>query len=640
MKINIQPSLQTAFKDFFTNISDNSEIQELIVPIYQREYDWEEERIIRMLSDLDYYLEDQKTGSDEVDVYFLGAVILERNSKDKRIFEVVDGQQRLTTFYLLNYLNYLTANFRFRNPDVIGMKPYTIGKLIGKLEEIYKDCERRLVSGTFEDKLLEEERKENGEPPANLIRRISNNYLFNSADRDQKFRIRDKEINLKLEEVLIESELVLSDNDIKLKTNTQENPYGENLTTIFDYLYSKFKVDNDNLDKVLKSIQEQIYLYLRYAGMALIISENKDDSFKLFEVLNDTARKLTVLDLMKNYFVEHLKDDYNKNDWRALKNEEQKIKRVNLITDVIKSEGYAKSTYEYSYLSNKIKERPDYYREKESAIEYFARIRNIARILGYVTNNQFYKSNVFNNSLSFNIIGIDSVKFHWGRQVMMAYLNLSNIYKKEDIIKSDIWNDFDPSTYTKLSNLHKFYLISSDLLFKIGIVGKINNLSSKVLPETGKRFLKQYHRILNQDKIVDADIIELTEDLKAISLKYLNEQSEKFNNNLNLLNYQNNTHKTSIKHLLYIVYNKGKNGSYSLNDLSLEHIEPQTEKGEGYFQHEDRIRIVNSLGNIILLGSSDNSSFGNLKVKQKIEKSSEYKNDAFISHRGCKLNSV
>ena len=42
MKINIQPSLQTPFKNFFPNISDNSEIQKFIVPIYQREYDWEE----------------------------------------------------------------------------------------------------------------------------------------------------------------------------------------------------------------------------------------------------------------------------------------------------------------------------------------------------------------------------------------------------------------------------------------------------------------------------------------------------------------------------------------------------------------------------------------------------------------------
>ena len=93
-----------------------------------------------------------------------------------------------------------------------------------------------------------------------------------------------------------------------------------------------------NLETVLESKKKVINT---------IISENKDDSFKLFEVLNDTARKLTVLDLLKNYFVKHLKNKFDNSEWKLLKADESEIKGVNLINDLIKSEGYTKTSREY-----------------------------------------------------------------------------------------------------------------------------------------------------------------------------------------------------------------------------------------------------------------------------------------------------
>lgn len=60
-----------------------------IVPIYQREYAWEETEIECFLDDIN----DQ----DGENVYYLGNLIVDK--KDK--YEVIDGQQRLTTLYLL-----------------------------------------------------------------------------------------------------------------------------------------------------------------------------------------------------------------------------------------------------------------------------------------------------------------------------------------------------------------------------------------------------------------------------------------------------------------------------------------------------------------------------------------------------------
>lgn len=75
-----------------------------VIPIYQRNYAWTATEIEQLIEDIDS-LELQSN-----DHYFLGNLIV--NLIDDRKYEVIDGQQRLTTLYLLlKYLNlfHLTA---------------------------------------------------------------------------------------------------------------------------------------------------------------------------------------------------------------------------------------------------------------------------------------------------------------------------------------------------------------------------------------------------------------------------------------------------------------------------------------------------------------------------------------------------
>lgn len=71
------------------------------VPIYQRNYAWSEEHIIQLIEDIDSTI-DQKDKN-----YFLGNLIV--NQADNNVYEVIDGQQRLTTLYLLE--RYLGVSF-------------------------------------------------------------------------------------------------------------------------------------------------------------------------------------------------------------------------------------------------------------------------------------------------------------------------------------------------------------------------------------------------------------------------------------------------------------------------------------------------------------------------------------------------
>ena len=72
-----------------------------IVPIYQRNYAWGVSEIEQLIEDIDSSISDSNKN------YFLGNLIV--NQRDDNVYEVIDGQQRLTTLFLLE--SYLGMNF-------------------------------------------------------------------------------------------------------------------------------------------------------------------------------------------------------------------------------------------------------------------------------------------------------------------------------------------------------------------------------------------------------------------------------------------------------------------------------------------------------------------------------------------------
>lgn len=73
---------------------------EYIIPLYQRAYAWEDKQLIQLIEDIKDIADDEN--------YYIGTLIV---SKQKNKFEVIDGQQRLTSLYLLlNCLGYEVKN--------------------------------------------------------------------------------------------------------------------------------------------------------------------------------------------------------------------------------------------------------------------------------------------------------------------------------------------------------------------------------------------------------------------------------------------------------------------------------------------------------------------------------------------------
>ena len=76
------------------------------IPIYQRPYSWEEKNIKDFLESIfDAFKEVNNKNAKPV---FFGTIQLDRNKENKNILDIVDGQQRLTTFLL--FLDLLQRN--------------------------------------------------------------------------------------------------------------------------------------------------------------------------------------------------------------------------------------------------------------------------------------------------------------------------------------------------------------------------------------------------------------------------------------------------------------------------------------------------------------------------------------------------
>lgn len=78
-----------------------------LVPIYQRNYAWGETQIVQLIEDIESSIDRSNKN------YFLGNLIV--NQTDNNVYEVIDGQQRLTTLYLLEkYLGIVFAKESLR----------------------------------------------------------------------------------------------------------------------------------------------------------------------------------------------------------------------------------------------------------------------------------------------------------------------------------------------------------------------------------------------------------------------------------------------------------------------------------------------------------------------------------------------
>jgi len=116
MKIKTLPLRELSISELYNGDKATYE-----VPIYQRNYAWEKDEIATLIQDVyDAYVANKKT-------YFIGTLV--SFHKGDQVYEVIDGQQRLTTVNLIlgalgvALQNKLTYRARKKSNDTIQSIP-------------------------------------------------------------------------------------------------------------------------------------------------------------------------------------------------------------------------------------------------------------------------------------------------------------------------------------------------------------------------------------------------------------------------------------------------------------------------------------------------------------------------------------
>lgn len=215
------------------------------IPLYQREFSWELEQV----SDLFYDIEN----STSEDGHFLGSLLLFNHTEGNEAKEVIDGQQRLTTLFLL----LLTLKKAIEGKEKSEKATEIINNLLFQRS--------KSVTVTNE---TDEPRLKTGKRDGKLFRAILKGEET-SAHKDK--RIKSHKLLLDV------SEIFLKDKIAKIE---KEN--GTNGVLLF-------------IDKVLET------------KFIIMTAERKEDKILLFKTLNARGVELSQSDLIKNELCKNLK---------------------------------------------------------------------------------------------------------------------------------------------------------------------------------------------------------------------------------------------------------------------------------------------------------------------------------------------
>ncbi|VEU59766.1 DUF262 domain-containing protein [Mesomycoplasma neurolyticum] len=318
-----------------------------IIPVYQRNYDWQKEHCEELFDDVFETEEKNKQ-------HFLGSIVLVEDEKinNLRVFSIVDGQQRLTTIYLL-------------------------------LKALYDTLDN---GNDFESK--------------NQMQQIEE-LLFNFSTFDE-IHLQNK---LKLKPISSDNKQLIYLMTNKLSERDLDSNIWKNYNH-FMYLFKK-KLEFYSYSELATIIFNSI----KKLTIVFIMLDNKnDDPQEIFERINSTGKELMLSDLIRNSLLlgadeanEKAYNDY----WVPM---EELLKKDELFDEYIKSFLYFAGTLKHEekrkgknkknwykifkrYLENKTK--LDVLQDLYKFSQYFYAIKKRHDIFSPVVNNLLNKINVF-----------------------------------------------------------------------------------------------------------------------------------------------------------------------------------------------------------------------------------------------------
>ncbi|MDR0483864.1 MAG: DUF262 domain-containing HNH endonuclease family protein [Alphaproteobacteria bacterium] len=484
---------------------------EFIIPSYQRPYVWSKDNVNQLLDDTFSAMQEKPENE-----YFLGSCV-SINKENSRQHHLLDGQQRITTLFLI---------------FVVLRDIATDDKLRNKVSGIVFQPEDTFEEGKSSISRISYETKENIKDLINKLAKIQN---YSSLESLKKYE---------------------SENDTSIKNIL------EAINTIRDFF------DGKDLESYLKFLLNKVCLIC-------VSTEELDDAFRLFTVLNSRGIPLTPSDLLK---AENLREIPSKEQlsfarkWEDMEKDLPFVDLLNYLRTILIKDKAKESLFnefqKIIYTEKKILKRGE---------ETFEFIKNYADI---------YEKLFIEKTKNYEIDNL----------IQLMSLGLSH-------------NEWIPSVlyyYERFQN-------NSFLEFLTYLDNKLSSMW--ICGVTPSKRLTATYKIL--DSIEKADSFESVIDDKGVFKIDIETTINRLNENYV---YYTPYSKYTLLKLDYLHSENTQEISYP-KIISMEHILPKTpnENSQWYkdFSPEQMESLTHKLGNLILLSGRKNSKLGNKDYQDK-----------------------
>lgn len=406
--------------------------KKLVIPIYQRNYAWEEQQWKDFWEDVYYHSPSQK--------YFFGTVLLKDAKKDGdfEILEIVDGQQRITTTTIFLYV--LLKQLKNTNPN-IDLK-FKLDKYI-QYYGVYKVKVSELDNEFFQTYIL------NDDNTAIVFNTPSQRRLFEAKKEftEKMKNLSEAELNKMLD--MIENAEIL----VYSVKNSAE------AALIFETTNDRGK-ELTSLEKIKSYLMYRSYLSAGENASDLIdrIHSRFGEIYRVLERIKPQLKQRRIKEISEHQICQyHFIDEY---DW-SNKSEYQNF--TNTIKDKLNNLGYENKHEE---IINYIEEYTNSLKETFLAFEIILNLRNkhldeiiyIGQIaIFFPLLLTCYKKDVSNNKSNFNEI-LDILEKFSARMYAFNLFRSKNLIYAFNIIARNfsINPDFVKLKNEVTSNVHQY----------------------------------------------------------------------------------------------------------------------------------------------------------------------------------------